>query len=276
MDIQNELMIIQKKAFQLLLLFDSFCRKHNLQYWIYGGTLLGAARHKGFIPWDDDIDVVMLRTDYQRFEAKIMEDPIGGTFWESISNPRHFPTNHMFGKLCLENSGIVDAHTNDTTSGHRFGIDVFPLDSLPDNRLVRAKQRFFSWYYQHLSSLLFGGTSERYKFVKFITRFLLHRFYSSPQIIADKFTGIASLGDDKMSCDKVISLCGRYGYKNEQYPREWFTGIERLMFEGVDFPVPNRWKDFLCQAYGKDWMKIPKKKEMFAHYRAEAQESHIL
>ena len=133
---------MDRKVFdQLLCILDEFnrvCRENDLHYYMLGGTLLGAVRHHGFIPWDDDIDIVMLREDYN----KLLSLPFGA-FQEPffLQTPATDPGYHK---------GLVKIRKNDTTSipygdagfkyNHGMFIDVFPIDAIPDGTNLFAKQ----------------------------------------------------------------------------------------------------------------------------------------
>lgn len=123
----QELASIQRSVLSLIRALVGVCEHEGIPYFICGGTLLGAARHGGFIPWDDDADFVMLRKDYRRLEKILIDDPPPGTYWASVSNAAHFPTNHFFGKLCLKDSGIEDHDRGSLGVSHVFGIDVLTL-----------------------------------------------------------------------------------------------------------------------------------------------------
>ena len=86
---ENELRSCQLKQLEILKIFDRICRKHNLRYWIDGGTLLGAVRHKGFIPWDDDLDVAMPSEDYKKLDQIIQSELPDHLFWQT---PKTDPT----------------------------------------------------------------------------------------------------------------------------------------------------------------------------------------
>lgn len=248
---------IQASTLNLLKVFDSICQREKIPYYIMGGTLLGAARHKGFIPWDDDADVALFREDYQRLEKVLIENPPPGTYWESVSNPEHCPSNHFFGKLCMIETDIVDRNAVKGSVSHHFGIDVFPLDVRPKGFLRRQKQRFLSYYYNHLSPLLFGGSSRNYALVKFVFRLLLSPFYKSVSDVAFRFLQVANCGGPK-DLGYRVSLCGRYGYAHESYLSEWFTQMIELEFEDMVLSAPIGWRQVLENTYGKDWI-IPKK-----------------
>ncbi|MFR5941210.1 MAG: phosphorylcholine transferase LicD [Parabacteroides merdae] len=83
---ENELRSCQLKQLEILKIFDRICRKHNLRYWIDGGTLLGAVRHKGFIPWDDDLDVAMPSEDYKKLDQIIQSELPDHLFWQTPKN----------------------------------------------------------------------------------------------------------------------------------------------------------------------------------------------
>ena len=166
------LSLIQRESLRLLTEFDSLCRERNIRYWLTGGTLLGAVRHKGFIPWDDDIDIMMFREDYDRLAKLLEASPISGTFWESAESDSHTTTIHLHGKICSADSSFQSRED----ARFRFGIDIFPLDDVWDDFPKRSRQYLFSTFYKHLLPLLFGGTSSRYSCVKWCVAFFMRPF----------------------------------------------------------------------------------------------------
>ncbi|MBQ4440301.1 MAG: LicD family protein [Kiritimatiellae bacterium] len=251
-----EIRQIQYSSLELLKKFDGLCAANSIRYFLCGGALLGAARQKGFIPWDDDIDVVMLRDDFRRLEEIATKNPPSGTFWIGQGSKTHAQPNVFWGKLCASDTNIVDAH-NHGDMPHCFGLDVFPLDELPGSCLKRMKQRFGAYFLQHLSPLLFGGSSPNYALVKSILRLLLKPFFRDVKEIANRFLRVAALGNGD-NTGKLVSLCGRYGHRHEQFKRQWFEEVEIMEFEGMMVPVAKGWLQMLEMAYGKDW-RIPKR-----------------
>lgn len=267
----QDLAHIQRSTLSLIKAFDGICKREGISYFICGGTLLGAMRHRGFIPWDDDADVAMTREDYRRLERVLISDPPEGTYWESISNPNHFPTNHFCGKLCMSETMIEDNHPPEDGVCNHFGIDVFPFDTRPRSLIRQFKQAVLSYFYQHLSLLLFGGASGKFRVLKKVLRVVLRPFFVSAQTVADRFMRVAGMGEGEDSpC--YISLCGRYGYRRESYPKDWFRSSVQVMFEGLTLPAPIEGDAMLCQAYGKNWRMPPKLPLENAHYRVNTEE----
>ena len=266
----SDLRRIQQQGVGLLRQFSAFCGEHGIRYFICGGTLLGAARDGRFIPWDDDVDVVVPRADFRRLERLATDHPPAGVYWLGQANPAHAEPNVFWGKFCLSDCEIVDAHANGRVV-HHFGLDVLPLDELPRGRFQRVRQRFLSYYYQHLSSLQFGGASPRLRGVKAILRLALAPFNTDARTVADKFRAVAAIGEGSGS-GRLVSLCGRYGYAHEQFPAEWFASSVYLPFEGLSLPAASGWRGMLEMAYGKDWMTPRQDVAGRRHYKVRERE----
>ena len=119
---------VHKKMLEILTEFDRVCKKHNLRYVLDSGTLLGAIRHKGFIPWDDDVDVAMLREDYDKFCA-IANDELGEKYYfENTNMNKHFP--NIFGKLFDTSTRYVQKSTAHLEVPQCIWLDIFPVDNV--------------------------------------------------------------------------------------------------------------------------------------------------
>lgn len=138
---EEKLRPLQLTMLGILKVFDKFCREHDLKYSLYAGSLLGAVRHKGFIPWDDDLDVCMERSEYDRFVALWEQLPPEGyilqnkentpAYWQSFSKIRKDHTTFL-----QEEREVGKYHTG-------IFLDIFPLDRIPDDKLNRA---FYKWH----------------------------------------------------------------------------------------------------------------------------------
>ena len=119
---------IQSRVYEILVEFDRICRKHDLKYSLEGGSMLGAIKYQSFVPWDDDIDVIMLRADYEKF-LQIAPSELGELFFlQSQRNVADFPLN--YAKLCRNDSCILDyAYSHITDMNHGLFIDIFPIDN---------------------------------------------------------------------------------------------------------------------------------------------------
>ena len=119
---------IQERLLQILLYFDSYCKEHGLRYWIAAGTLLGAVRHKGFIPWDDDVDVMMPRDDFECLMTSF-SDPEGRFFLTDWNNS---PMSNPFPKLC-DRQVFLDSWGYEGVCDENLWVDNFPVDGAPDS-----------------------------------------------------------------------------------------------------------------------------------------------
>ena len=117
--------------------FILICEKYNLDYFVVFGTLLGTIRHEGFIPWDDDIDVGMLRTDYEKFLEVAQKECGEEYFIQTIDTD---PNYHLyFAKMRMNNTVFVEDSLQKTTGNDGFYIDIFPYDVIPDDDIVMKK-----------------------------------------------------------------------------------------------------------------------------------------
>lgn len=126
---------VKEVAFNILKDVDKICRDNHITYFIFYGTLLGAVRHGGFIPWDDDIDIVMPRDDYNKL-LKVMEKNIGRL--RMISPESTHDTIYPHGKIIDTNTKLYLKHFR-TVDGYGIGIDVFPFDYMDNNSKIREK-----------------------------------------------------------------------------------------------------------------------------------------
>lgn len=240
---------------QMLEKFVDVCERHNLSYFMDGGTLLGAVRHKGFIPWDDDIDIIMPRKDYDRL-------------WEIAPEEFQYP---YFLQTTLSENGFFRTHAqlrNSETTGFikidgekkvNCGIfmDIFVLDNIPDNVI---EKRIFKYEIFIRKKILAYQYDRKYKglsFKKKVFYKLVHTFFKVYPFkrFYKKFNRtLARYQNKKTSLVGDITLIWR---PNVQWPREWYDGYCLLEFEGLKLRAPLFYKEVLARQYG-NYMKLPK------------------
>lgn len=143
---------MQLKGLKMALFFDEFCQKHGLTYFLCGGCCIGAIRHKGFIPWDDDVDVFMPRSDYEKLKA-IWQD----TEEYSIQyTTKDKITQNQFLTICDNNTTFIKTYQKDLDINHGLVLDVLPLDGCPTG-FRRKLQKMWALLY----SLFIVGESAR-------------------------------------------------------------------------------------------------------------------
>lgn len=145
----NILRQLQLTMLETLKVFDAFCRKHDIKYSLYAGSLLGAVRHKGFIPWDDDLDVCMARAEYERFIALWeQEQPEGFILQNKENTPTYWQS---FSKIRKDHTTFLQEEREAGKYHTGIFLDVFPLDRIPNGKLQRAIYKWNCMKYQLLT-----------------------------------------------------------------------------------------------------------------------------
>lgn len=251
---------LKKSELDILVQFDNFCKKENLYYTLAGGTLLGAIRHKGFIPWDDDIDVMMPRDDYNRMLHILHNKKIATNLDCLISGDQNY--FYPFAKIC--NNETV-AEMEDNYSKHGIWIDVFPLDNLPkDDELLQKlfkKTRFWRAVIISMTTKLNKEKSVKKKIAK-LTLQVFAIFYGKNNVVK-KANEIAQYYNNQ---DTEYIGCSVWGYgPGERLRKETYLASCDVEFEKYYFKAPKCWEDYLIGIYG-DFMKLPPVEKRKSHH----------
>ena len=247
--------------------FVAVCGRYGLDYRMMGGTLLGAVRHKGFIPWDDDIDMAMPRRDFNRL-LEIGPEAFKAPFF--FQTPATEESRYFCTYVKIRNGNTTAAFQPDDDKGINCGIfiDVFCLDEVPDNKLVRW------FYFRQLSEVAkmqrfcFGTMSEKCfadKLKHGLQRFVYRVLFHSPdaaglfRIYHQKAGRYAGKG-----CREVAHLA--FGYKPEfVWDRRDWTAPAELDFEGLELRAPAGYDAILRRQYG-EYMQYPADKSTHECY----------
>lgn len=247
---------------EILKVFIDVCGKLNLEYFAVYGTALGAVRHQGFIPWDDDIDVAMMRKDFTRFvkEAQALL-PAGYTLQFRDTDPDY---SILHAKLKKDNSTFLEpGWENKKNSHHGIFIDIFPWDYFPTNGLkgliFKAKKK----YYQNIVSINPNVNYWKAKGLKNKAYAILKPFV---KIIYRNQSDIARHFDNVLENLPPQPMVGSHEHRKASFPIEHFSNTKLLPFENIQIKVPIGAHEYLTSWYG-DYMKLPPlKKRIPIHF----------
>ena len=247
---------LQLYALEILIRTDLFCREHNLTYYLGEGTLLGAVRHGGFIPWDDDVDILMPREDYNKFVRLCAEGKLPPElhFDALENNPRHWVLGAKVQITTPTRFNQPKVATLSPYSGPY--IDIFPLDYVPEE--YSYKQAFQDKQVKVCRRLLFMKTGYSNKMKKKILRvfFQLGSFFITNRFV-QKYA-IRQMTKYHDSDHKyLVNLCSYYPAKKETFLKDSFGEPRLVPFEGFWLPVPHDYDYILRKIYGKNYAGIP-------------------
>lgn len=253
---------MQKVELEILKEFLNICQKYDLQYFLLGGTLLGAIRHKGFIPWDDDIDVGMPRPDYDKFLSIAQGELPEKLFLQTRETDCEYPMN--FAKIRNTETTFIEKTAQFLNINHGVYIDIFPLDGYPKSKVMqkltncidailkfKISKAFFSENYKE---------SWKHRIIDALIK-ILRGNYKTATKQRDKF--IRRYSYDK--CEIVNNYCGAWGQK-EIMPKDYFGKGIKGTFENLDVILPYKYDLYLTQLYGDYMTPPPKEKQIGHHY----------
>lgn len=251
------------ELFGLLRTFDFLCKRHGLRYSLQAGTLLGAVRHHGFIPWDDDIDVSMPRPDYNRLLSLVEAIPDGCALVRPGSAGYACP----FAKFV--NLGIIaqEPLTAGVYKGHLW-IDIFPIDGTWDDlgavdRMqckINASAKFLAWS-------LYGpahGDPVPKRIIKRLINVLPDKWFKG------RLLRLESIASKEPGYDRASRVTSYFGQNVEGWslPKDQYDEMQLMSFEGEDFTVMGCWDEYLTMFYG-DYMQLPPVDQRVTHsYKA--------
>lgn len=250
---------LQLKCLEILLYFKDFCEKHNLRFFLCGGACIGAIRHKGFIPWDDDIDVFMPREDYEKL----------GDLWNKYADTERYEycrTNKdksyetMLTQIADNNTTFIKSNLAQYDINHGVKLEIIPLDGAPNSKIKRKIQIMWA-----LVFCLFNrqwAPKNKGKVAEIIGRILL-LIFRGPKI-RYKLWRFAEKQMTKYPVDEntkyMTELCVNFKYVKNLYPKRIFERAVYKEFEGHLMPVPVGYDQYLRMAFG-DYMQLPPKDE---------------
>lgn len=258
---------VQLTQLDILIEFDRLCRKNNISYQLFAGTLLGAIRHEGFIPWDDDIDVAMTRNDYEKFLKICNEELNSNYFLQNYStDPKFF---RQFSRIRKNNTRYVQKHYKDIDIHHGIFMDVFPLDDVMPNKITEEIR---------YKILLFFSVANRIRNVGVfpnanILKQIVGKLIQLTNIIVDKSTfenierSIMKRYEQNHSNHMTLltDALEQKSYKRFLIGKEDFYDVIYWNFEGYKFPIPKEYDYVLTNIYG-DYMTPPPQEQQKPHH----------
>lgn len=240
------------------------CEKNNIKYFLIAGTLLGAVRHGGFIPWDDDMDIGMLRKDYNLFLRACKRD-LGDEFYlQTWDIDSEYPFS--FSKIRLKGTHLVEKFSEKSKMQNGIFIDIFPFDNVPDSKLKSFIQGKKYYICKRLLWIKKGfGDNMKDNGVKQKMRYYLFKIFSccfTYEFIKNYFYK-NQIKYNYQNTRKVVAD-GSYSYDKESINREWVSNLELVKFESEEFLSFKDRNEYLRYFYG-DYMKYPPKDKRNRH-----------
>lgn len=245
------------------------CDAHHLRYYMLGGTMLGAVRHQGFIPWDDDIDLGMPRRDYERF-LKIAPDLLPAAY--RIVNYRNTPSfQYYITRVVDEDTKVIEERIGNDTRYTHASIDIFPVDGTPNNRMLRKLYFFRVLFHRAMMSLCYKDSIDRKRPRGTAEKMLL---WVMERIPVEKMT---TPGRQKEAIDRLLrkqsvrkseyigNIMGAYRTR-EIVPKSWYGKGKYYQFEDIRLRGFSDADAYLTYTYG-DYMQLPPEEQRKTHYR---------
>lgn len=260
---QYDIKEVQNKLLEILIEVDRICRKHNIKYSLEGGTLLGAIKYKGFVPWDDDIDIVMERYEYERFLKVCKTELKKDFFLQNNRRVKHFPLSYT--KIHMRGTLYVQESTQHLKIHQGLFIDIFPLDKIykPTLRLQVALVGAFTGARSIKLSKIYKKkeviTKNKFKLLIYHILALFPLWWINFSI--------------DMLCKMFNCLPSKYVYEvcnpNRNFKplnRRVYQELTQVEFMGLQFFASKHYKKFLKSRFG-DIRKLPPKEKRFPSHR---------
>jgi len=259
---------IQNIEFEILQEVVRVCEENGLEYYLVGGTLLGAVRHSGFIPWDDDIDIALPRDDYNKLEEIFRYN--APVYYKWVDYKDNSRIAYHFGKICDARTTLVEtALRKEYRVPLGINIDVFPLDGTP-NSIVARKVHFayirFLWTLIILNRL--DNSTPRPLHKKLIISLVQH-FLDDDLLKVLHESLERELRRYPFDCAEYVCNFSGAGGMSEMFPKAWISDYSFVEFEGIKARAFQKYDQYLSQIYG-DYMTMPPIEERKAPHLFEA------
>ena len=252
---------LQDKILEIAVYVDKFCEENGIEYCLMGGSALGAIRHKGFIPWDDDLDFFMTPDNYEKFvkafeergdKSKFIVEPFG-----------EFDNMVTLGKVRAKNTTLIEPSLTQYDISHCVYLDIFILHTCPNSKIKRVWQYVFAKYI--VAKAQSTRDISRYGFG---LRLALRILRCLPRRFMIKFALKQVYRFRNSKSDYYCNYLGKAKYKRGTYKKEWFESTKRVEFETVTLKVPTGVEEFLTERFG-DYMKLPNTEQIKREQHAD-------
>ncbi|MEC1714850.1 LicD family protein [Schinkia azotoformans] len=249
------------------------CSKYGLTIMLGGGSVLGAVRHKGFIPWDDDMDLNMERKDYLKL-ISIFNEELSDKYY--LAAPSVYGTSkHCFARIYKKHTLLVDISNINQSTNNGVYLDIFPLDYVPNSRILQLVKGFFANALNYISLSVFMHSNKNDTLKKYLFKTKEGRIsFRQRKIVGAVFSFISYQRwvywfDMFVSDSKKKKYCtfasGRKHYLGELMESEVIFPVSKAEFEGIVVNIPNNVNAYLTNLYG-DYMKVPPVEKRERHY----------
>jgi len=241
--------------------FVKICKKYNLTYFLVGGTLLGAVRHNGFIPWDDDLDVGMPREDYEFFISNYYKK-LNSKFELDVHD--HNKLYWLpFAKIRLKNTTYIESGAKNYIGDQGIWIDIFPLDSISNIKKAKIQKKITTAIRAEMGNrqnIINNIDKRKKKILK-----MIFIGFNSNKTLGKLQNKIMKLQNKKQNTEYFANFGSQYEIEKQKQLKEKYFPLKKMKFEGKLYNVPNDYDYVLTKIYGKNYMELPPVEKRVTH-----------
>ena len=275
---EQELKQLKKTMLNCYKDVSEVCEKNNINIMLGGGSALGAVRHKGYIPWDDDFDILMPRSDFEHFKA-IFNEKLGDKYILNAPNFEGNPTNR-FPKILIKGTKYVELGEESKDNTNKIKIDIFILENIPPNKIVRTVKGLYCTALMYIAGQVGTYEARNSSLFHFMSqtpkgkRILLHRIMIGKLFSFCSYSKWCNIVDRACQYKYETGLLGipsgRKHYWGEISKRNTYLPTIQGTFEGLKVNLPRKYDLYLTKLYG-NYMEIPPIESREKHYILDIQ-----